>query len=208
MQFMISGKLTKFSLLLTQQYLLVTLITLFTLFIMIFAPETNSLFRYQAIEVYQGEWWRLFTANLCHSNWNHWLLNIAGFWMMDIFYRPVLSQKTRAYLMLFCMIINVLLLHWFVDLTWYVGLSGALHGYLVGGALLSWKSAIKINFIIIVIVTVKLIVELHWHINETTESLIGANVVEESHAFGAISAILFCLLFWLKQKLRSLGANP
>jgi len=175
-------------------------ITLISLIVMLLAPESSNLLRYQSVEVSQGEWWRIFSANLCHSNWYHWLLNILGFWLMDIFYRSVLSTKIRASLIIFCMITNVLLMHLFMNLTWYVGLSGALHGYLIGGALLSWKSAIKLNLIIVTVVSIKLAVELGWHINQTTESLIGANVVEESHAFGALSAVIFLAINYLKKK--------
>jgi len=178
-------------------------ITLVSLIVMLFTPESSNLLRYQSIEVSQGEWWRIFSANLCHSNWYHWLLNILGFWLMDIFYRPVLSVKMRASLIIFCMFANVLLMHLFMNLTWYVGLSGALHGYLIGGALLSWKSAIKLNLIIVIVVCIKLVIELGWHINQTTESLIGANVVEESHAFGALSAIIFFVINYLKNKIRN-----
>ena len=200
MQFLIFDNILKFRDRIIQQHLLVTLITLISLLIMASAPESNSILRYQSLEVSQGEWWRIFTANFCHSNWNHWALNVAGFWMMDIFYSPVLGQKIRAYLMLFCMLFNVLLLDVFLDLTWYVGLSGALHGYLIGGALLSWKTAVKINLAIVLVVIIKLWFELQWHINEATETLINANVVEESHAFGAISGGIFFLAVWLTTK--------
>jgi len=178
-------------------------ITLISLLLMLLTPDSSNLLRYQSFEVSQGEWWRIFTANLCHSNWYHWLLNILGFWLMDIFYRPVLSANLRASLLIFCMIANVLLMHLFMNLGWYVGLSGALHGYLIGGALLSWKSAIKLNLIIVTVACIKLAVELGWHINQTTESLIGANVVEESHAFGAFSAVIFFAIYYLKNKIWS-----
>lgn len=124
------------------------------------------------------------------------MLNIAGLWLMDIFYKPVLSQKLRAALLIFCMLLNVLMLHIWLDINWYVGLSGALHGYLIGGALLSWNQAKLLNFAIIFITTVKLFAESIWQINSATEELISANVLEEAHSFGAVSAVIFWLL-WL-----------
>jgi rhomboid family GlyGly-CTERM serine protease len=172
-------------------------LTLITLLIMLGQPHSIEWFRYQAVEVSYGQIWRILTANLCHSNWNHWLLNILGLWLMDLFYQPVLSIKLRASLLLFCSLLNVLLLHMVMDIGWYVGLSGALHGYLVGGALLSWSSAKRLNLAIILVVISKLIIELFWQINEATEELIGANVVEEAHSFGAVSAVIFFTLVFL-----------
>jgi len=185
-----------------KEHLLAISITLITFIIMLLEPESSEWLRYQSIEVSQGQWWRIFTANLCHSNWNHWALNIIGFWIMDWFYQPVLNAKLRAYLLLFCMIANVFLLHLLLDLYWYVGLSGALHGYLIGGALLSWNSAKKLNLAIVVVVSIKLIAESLWQINLATEQLIDANVVEEAHSLGALSAVLFALVIWISKKNR------
>ncbi|PHS14093.1 MAG: rhombosortase [Kangiella sp.] len=178
------------------QYKLSLLITGLSLLVMLFAPESIKLLRYESNTVSDGELWRIFTANFCHSNWNHWMLNIAGLWLMDIFYQPVLSQKSRAYLLLFCMFLNVLLLHWFMNLHWYVGLSGALHGFLIGGALLSWNSGKWINLSIVAFTVGKLIAENFWQINSETEELINANVVEEAHSFGALSAFIFFILWY------------
>jgi len=176
-----------------KEYRFAIAVTFTTLLVMIFEPASADWLRYQSNEVSSGQWWRIFTANLCHSNWNHWMLNIAGLWLMDLFYRPVLSQKLRASLLLICMLLNVLMLHLWMDIHWYVGLSGALHGYLIGGALLSWNKAKWLNFAIILVTTAKLIVESNWQINLATEELIGANVLEEAHSFGAVSAVIFWL---------------
>ena len=174
-------------------------ISLISFAVMFYAPESLTLLRYESLKVNDGEFWRIITSNFCHSNWNHWMLNIAGLWLMDIFYKPVLSQKLRVYLLSFCILLNVLMLHWFMDLYWYVGLSGALHGYLIGGALLSWKSAKWVNLIIIVFTVGKLITESFWQINSETEKLINANVVEEAHIFGAVSALVFFVLYLISK---------
>ena len=188
---------------LKEEHSLALFITLVSGLVMILAPSSIELLRYQSVETSQGQWWRIISANFCHSNWNHWMLNIAGLWLMDIFYSPVLKASIRALLLIFCMLLNVLFMHYLMDLTWYVGLSGALHGYLVGGAILSWKSSVKINLIILIVVSAKLFVELQWNINQSTETFIEANVVEESHAYGALSALLFCIFYWGASKLKS-----
>lgn len=190
-----------------KDYSVALLITFVSLLVMSFEPTSIEWLRYQPVEVTGGQWWRIFTANLCHSNWNHWMLNIAGLWLMDLFYQPVLSHKTRAGLLIFCMLLNVVMLHFMMKITWYVGLSGALHGYLIGGALLSWNKAKLLNFAIVAITTIKLITESVWQINTATEALIGANVLEEAHSFGAISAVVFWLFTILYSKIKKPLAN-
>jgi len=182
------------------QYTTAIVITLFSGLVMIFEPSSSEWLRYQSIEVSNGQWWRIFSANLSHSNWNHWMLNIGGLWLMDVFYRPVLSLKTRTQLLLFCMILNVALLHVFLNINWYVGLSGALHGYLIGGAMLSFNTARALNSLIILVTITKLIVESLWQINSATAELIGAEVLEEAHSFGAVSAVIFSVGYFLIHK--------
>lgn len=176
--------------------------TVITLLIMVLEPTSSEWLRYQSNEVSSGQLWRLMTANLCHSNWNHWLLNITGLWLMDLFLQPVLSKTQRTSLLLFCCLVNVVLMHLTMNLAWYVGLSGALHGYLVGGALLSWSSSKRLNAAILVVIGGKLFVELFWQINQATEQLIGANVVEEAHSYGAVSALIYVLILYVVKKLK------
>ncbi|WP_444994172.1 rhombosortase [Aliikangiella sp. IMCC44359] len=183
-------------------FYLVIFIILISLFIQVFAPESLEFFRYQSTEVSNGEWWRLISANFTHSNWNHWVLNMLGLLLMDFLFQPLISFKLRACLLTFCIVINVVLIHMYLTIHWYVGLSGALHGYLFGGALLSINKAKTFAFLILIIVSIKLFVELNWEINQTTASFINANVVEEAHLFGTISSIIFCIFYWLSHKIR------
>lgn len=187
----------------TRPFLLVIGIFIITLLVQIFDPDTTLTLRYQSTEVSQGEWWRLFTANLTHSGWNHWILNLSGLFLIDYLYQPTVYQKQRALLLIFCMLANVALLHIFMNLKWYVGLSGALHGFLIGGALLSFNQAKSFSSLIILAVTGKLIFELNWEINQFTADLIDANVVEESHLFGAISGVIYFVIFILFNLLKS-----
>lgn len=169
--------------------------------IQLFASDLIELLRYQQLEVSNGQIWRIFTANFCHSNWYHWMLNILGFVVINYFYQPLMTIRLRAYLMLFCMVLNVILLHWLENLSWYVGLSGALHGFLIGGALLTFAEDKLINALIIVIVAGKLYAEMVFEINFTASKLIESNVVEEAHLYGAISAVIFYLGYTLIRQL-------
>ena len=178
---------------------LVITIVLACLAVQLFAPESLELLRYQSKEVDSGEWWRIITANFCHSNWNHFGLNMVGVLLIDYLFQPIVSIKTRSALLAFCILVNTILLHSFLNLHWYVGMSGALHGFLIGNALFSLKKARWLGVATILVVSAKLITELNWEINSATAGFIDANVVEEAHLFGAISAVIFYLfyLIWL-----------
>ena len=175
-------------------------IVLLSLLVMLFSPFSSELLRYQSNSVSEGQLWRILTANLCHSNWNHWLLNALGLLIMDYFLKPVVSEWLRLKILLFTMLGSVLLLHLFLSLDWYVGLSGALHGYLFAGAIISWQSSKKINALILIIISSKVTIENYWEVNQNTEKLIAANVVEESHLFGVVAGIIFCAGYLLIKK--------
>lgn len=179
----------------THAFSLVITITIVTLLVQSLAPESIELLRYESSAVAQGEWWRIFSANFTHSGWNHWFLNITGLIIIDYLYQPCVTQLERVKLMAFCFIGNVLLLHLLHQIGWYVGLSGALHGYLIGCALLSLEKDKLYSSLILLGVSVKLIIEGNWEINQFTANLIGTNVLEEAHLYGGVCGLsywLFC----------------
>ena len=194
-----SGRISPMKYFEAKEFIAVAVLALVCSFIMLLAPESIKLLRYEIIAVEQGEWWRIFSANLTHSNWNHWLLNLTGLILIDYLYQPLVSQKQRISLLLFCMLLNVLFMHYTIQLKWYVGLSGALHGFLVGGALLSMKKAKYFSLLVLTVVAAKLLVELNFEVNQFTAQFIDANVVEEAHLSGAIAGIFYYLIITIYQ---------
>ncbi|MCW8878074.1 MAG: rhombosortase [Kangiellaceae bacterium] len=185
-----------------REFILIGIIALVATIIMLLGDQAIHLLRYQHKEVSEGELWRLVTANFTHSGWNHWLLNFTGLVLIDYLFQPVISQSQRTRLLVFCIVLNTVFLHLFMQLSWYVGLSGALHGYLIGGALLSWSKAKMMNTVIVTVVTIKLVAELGWEINRSTAEFIGANVVEEAHLAGSVAALIYALIFYIGQKIK------
>ena len=180
-----------------KQFKLVFTVAIACILVMLFDPQSTELLRYQHNEIMAGEIWRMVTANFTHSNWNHLLLNLSGLVLIDYLFQPMIKQKSRMFLLLFCLSTNVVILHYLIKLNWYVGLSGALHGYILGCAALTWSKAKITNSLIIVGVGLKLIAELNWEINSATAGLIEANVVEESHLAGAISAVVYSFVYYI-----------
>jgi len=170
-----------------KEFILVLIIASLATLVMCFAPESTHLLRYQGDISTTHQYWRLVTANFTHNNWNHWLLNLTGLIMIDYLFQPLVKQTERAKVLIFCILFNVTLIHWFMTVNWYVGLSGALHGFLLGCALLCWHRVKFFSSLVIVIVVVKLVAELNWDINEFTANLIASNVLEQAHLAGAVA---------------------
>lgn len=90
----------------------------------------NSL-RYDRMAIQQGEWWRLFTAHWLHLSWLHLLMNALG--LLLCFYiggRGFSTAEILAYLPFSLLGTAAALFFCAGDLSWYVGLSGVLHGLL------------------------------------------------------------------------------
>ncbi|WP_196138249.1 rhombosortase [Aliikangiella sp. G2MR2-5] len=186
-------------------------VILICLFVMLLAPDSILLLRYETHSVNQGELWRLITANFTHSNWNHALLNLAGLVIIDRLLGQFIEVAKRAYLLIFCFALNVIVLHFIKELDWYVGASGALHGYLLGGSLLLWNSKDKAELflffkslcfnvkpifrLVSIGVVAKVFVELNWNINQSTAELIGTQVLAEAHLSGLIAALLAVIFY-------------
>jgi len=177
-----------------QPFSLVIMLFILSTLVQLMAPDALELLRYQHKEVSEGEWWRIVSANFCHSNWYHWALNMTGLLLIDYMFQPLLTLRQRSLLMFFCLIGNVLLIHLLLKMYWYVGMSGALHGYLVGSALLTLSRSGWLSYAIILVVSGKLIAELNWEINSGTAELIGSNVAEEAHLYGALSAVAYFVI--------------
>jgi rhomboid family GlyGly-CTERM serine protease len=171
--------------------------------VILLAPDSIDLLRYHRSSVNDGELWRLITANFCHSSFNHWVLNMTGLVLIDYFFQPYVTQKQRAKLILFCIGLNVVLIHLLLDNNGYVGLSGALNGYLFCCSIICFKQEKLLNTIVLLVVSVKLLVELNWSINESTEAFIQARVLEESHLYGTVSAVIYCLLRFMVKFFKS-----
>lgn len=164
-------------------------------------PEAIKTLRYQRAEVVAGEWWRLFTANLVHSNGWHWLLNAASasfqFWLFQ-----GLANARRWWLIaIICAVGNVLGMHWFSPgVGWYVGMSGALYGTaVVGGLLLLANREWLIGAVLSVYLLGRIVYEQTGGQTQDLASLIDAPVAVDAHLWGLICGYLLALPLILAQ---------
>ncbi len=142
--------------------------------------------------VAQGEVWRIFTSQLVHTNWPHYLLNISSVWLFAFLFYTTINFKTFTInLFLLALAVGICLHLREPTILWYAGLSGAIYGlYLIGA-----YSALKSNDYLIGVGTFALIIGKvsydHWFGPiQDNSALIEARVVTEAHDYGVIAAIV------------------
>ncbi len=98
--------------------------------------EWRAALRYDRDALAAGQIWRLLTANFIHLGWAHLLLNLAGFLLIGWLFADEERPATWLVVLLACCMASSLGLYWLTpEIRWVVGMSGALHGLFVFGAL-------------------------------------------------------------------------
>lgn len=96
-----------------------------------FGSAAIRLLRYDRAAISAGEWWRLLTAHLIHFDLRHAALDLAGLVLLWVLFARDLGF--RAWLIVILSAVAAVdcgLWLWDPWITWYLGLSGVLHGVL------------------------------------------------------------------------------
>lgn len=166
--------------------------------------ELHRALWYQRDAVSAGEYWRLLTGNLVHLGWRHLALNIGalllGIW---VFY-PARSPVGWILAQLVCSVSSGLGLYLLSpDVSWCVGMSGALHGLLIIGALDWIRQGDRVGWVLLMIWITKLAWEqINGAVPLSTET-IGAPVIIDAHLWGAAGGFLFAAGEAAVRKLRA-----
>lgn len=165
-------------------------------------PMSPSL-RYQRDIILQGEWWRLVTGHLVHLGNSHLLLNLAGLVLLGWVFAPGLRAAHWLLVLAgswLALTLGFLLLE--PQLQWYVGLSGVLHGLLLGALMLDNGLDLRARVILIVAVFLKLAWEQWAGELPLTASAAGGPVVVDAHLYGGLGGWLAGLAFQLRARRR------
>jgi rhomboid family GlyGly-CTERM serine protease len=169
-----------------------------------FLPEDwHRALWYDRQAVADGEWWRIVTGNLVHLGYRHLALNVGalliGIW---IFY-PGRTPYGWVVAQLACSVSTSLGLYFFEpDLQWCIGMSGALHGLLMIGALDWWRQGERLGLVMALGWGAKLVWEQTFGAVPLSEATLGAPVVTAAHLWGAVGGLLFVAgeRWWQRQK--------
>ncbi|MDQ9169068.1 rhombosortase [Oxalobacteraceae bacterium R-40] len=178
---------------------------------------------------FSGQAWRLLTGHLVHLNMPHLVLNLLALLLLcELLWRDLHWRHGVGLLMFSALGVSAALLAWHPDIAWYTGLSGILHGLWAGCALyglvvatsaphtsvrkenqrqLRWTMHRRICAIAIALLGLKLASEFYFGPSQRTEQAIGGTVIAVSHAYGAVSGIIY-LLIWQAAKYVRRAALP
>jgi len=160
--------------------------------------QSDLLFLRENIQ--QGEWWRIWTGNLVHSNYYHLTLNLAGFGVFVLLFKDLMNI-TQLLLSLALLISGVGLGLYTLnpELYWYAGLSGTLYGLFIIGAIYALIAKDYITGLSIIIIIPTKIIWDHLHNGgQANADLIGVPVSTDSHIYGISTAFLIALFILIK----------
>jgi rhomboid family GlyGly-CTERM serine protease len=158
--------------------------------------HARLLLRYEREAVLQGEYWRLITGHLVHGSWLHLALNCAGLGLIAALFPDHYWPRQWLFIGLLSLVtIDVGFVFWEPQLTWYVGLSGVLHGALAAGAIAWWRYEAKRLALALSVIFVG---KLAWEQLHGALPLSGGlAVVVDAHLYGAIGGVIAGTILWM-----------
>lgn len=168
------------------------IITIISFIIQLFDPILKPLLRFEIITIQQGQLWRIWTAHFTHLNWQHYIINMLTFWIIWFLLGHYLAKIKFFYLQLLFFITGILLFYLHPELSWYVGFSGVLHGFISLGALLAlFDKSYGIGGILLVYIVVKLIYEQIIGPLPTGSMVMHTdNILVDAHLYGGFAGLL------------------
>ena len=159
----------------------------------------RQLLRYERSAVLDGEWWRLIAGHLVHGNLRHLALNVAGAGLVALLFGRDYSVLQWLFILLAsAFAIDAGFVFYEPQLSWYVGLSGVLHGAIFAGIVAWWHYE---NRLLTIGVTVLLILKLGWEQSRGALPFSGdMPVIVDAHLYGAMGGSLAAWLCGAKRQ--------
>jgi rhomboid family GlyGly-CTERM serine protease len=162
-------------------------------------PESwRGLLRYDRPAVADGEIWRLLTANFIHLGWAHLILNVCALLLMGWLFGEERSRAGWATDLMICAVVcNVGLFLFSPEIIWVVGLSGALHGLFIVGAVGWIRQGVTLGWGLLLAVSLKVGWEQLNGEMPLTAEIVGGNVVTDAHLWGAVGGVAAVLVSYI-----------
>jgi rhomboid family GlyGly-CTERM serine protease len=156
---------------------------------------------YQRDLIVQGDYYRVFTAHLLHTNGAHLLLNLAALIMLWALHGRFYSIANYVAVFLFCSLTTSLgIFYYDPTLIEYVGLSGVLHGIFVFGALMDIRAKDKTGYLLLLGIILKISHEQIYGASSDVSDLIEASVAVNAHLCGAVGGFVFAIIYSIKYR--------
>lgn len=149
-----------------------------------------------------GQWWRIVSGNLTHSNYPHLLLNLASLWIYGFLFIDSSRIKSFISSALFLSIFVGGCLYFFnPDLFKYYGFSGVLYGLYISGATSTiLQKDYFTGFSILLIVAGKIIWDVFNGGSASSAELIGIPVATDAHFYGLAGGMLVSSILVLRNE--------
>ena len=181
-----NNEATKSSFLISAIILIITSIILYTI-----QSLSLPLLEFNRSAITNGEFWRLLTGNLMHTNHWHLIFNLAGLVMLTHLFKHLM---TNIHFVIFriinAILVSVLIYYFSTSIEYYVGLSGYLHGLFVYGCLIEINKGMKGSWLLLLGVSAKIGYETIYGASNEMSELINASVATDAHLFGALIAVI------------------
>lgn len=197
---------------LRQQSMPLALLLLFML-LQLFQADLHPWLEFNRQAITDGQWWRLISGHLVHTNSWHLLMNLAGFILILLLHGMYYSARSLITLFIAGDLLIGLTLYWFSpEIQIYLGLSGFLHALLVCGCLIDIQRNWSSGWLILVATFGKVLWEQYQGASQDIATLIGAEVAIDAHLYGAlVGLVLFAGWYFtgqLKQLQHSHAGSP
>lgn len=157
--------------------------------------------QYNRADIGNGQYWRLFSGHLLHSNHWHLLMNLAGLLLAMLLHGSYYKGRKLALQWLLCgLAISLALYYYSPEIHIYVGLSGLLHAMLALGALKDIQLKLSTGWLLLAGLIGKVGWE-QWHGPDAElAELINASVATDAHLYGVCSGFILGLLLYVWQR--------
>ena len=151
----------------------------------------RELGRWQRDAFDTGEYWRLVSGHLVHLGFGHLWPNVVALAIIGLLFEDVFRNADWARIgAAAAAAIDLGLYVLDPEVSWYVGLSGVLHGYVAAGALALIMRGEKLGVVLAAGVAAKLIFEQVVGPVPFTAASVGGPVVVAAHLYGVVGALL------------------
>lgn len=164
--------------------------------LIIVALETGGdslrlLLRYDRAAIGTGQLWRFLSAHVVHLGWGHALLNVAAFLLILWLFGEGISPARWVLAALgAALAVDVGLWALHPEVSWYVGMSGILHGLLASAGVWMIRTAPGIGIAVLAALGAKIGWETMSGPLPMSAELSGGDVIVQAHLWGAIGGIV------------------
>lgn len=155
-------------------------------------------------KISNGEIWRIFTSQFVHLGFNHTVLNLVGYLIVSASFREDITPKEEMItLMISVLGVGTGIYLFNPEISWYVGLSGAIYGILTHYLIIGWRRSAILSAFFGVFLLGKFYYEQFIAGPDTvTAGIIGGAVAIDSHLYGAITGLITGIisLLWLHKE--------